>query len=217
MRVFGNTHSSRSAFTLVELLAVIAIVAVLMGLLVINSRGLLQARGVSGGAALMNDTIRLCAQNAVSAGRNTFLVVRTSGTQAWQRISIFEPVSASAEWRQIDRWRNFPTSAFIDPGYEPATEPWSRKPLSLTSAHSAVPSPVTAISDGGTSLIHGTDYLVLGFLAGGGLMTDGNVGLRIAAGRSVGGTVTIDGGNSPDNWVKIIVEKITAQPKEILP
>jgi prepilin-type N-terminal cleavage/methylation domain-containing protein len=213
-RPFPSCHG---AFSLVELLVVVALVALLSTLLVLNSQGLLQARGVSGAAALLNDTLRLSSQSAVSGGRSTYLVIRTTGPDAWRRIGVFQQTPGSAEWEQIDRWRNLPPSAYVDPDYDPASEPWTRKPLSLSAAHSRVPPPATPILDSGTSLAHGSDYFALGFLAGGGIIADDNAALRIAAGRTLDGTVVIDGGESPSNWVKLIVEKISGQPKQILP
>jgi prepilin-type N-terminal cleavage/methylation domain-containing protein len=204
-------------FSLLELLVVIAIILILATLIGLNSGGISGAAGVTSGAELVHNQINAARQTASAKDLTSFVVVRTTGPNAWQRVGVFALAPGETQWQQVDRWRNLPIQCFVDPNYSPATEPWSRKPLSLQDAHQKVLAPSTPIPDIGAALIHGDDYLAMAFLPDGSLVSDDNVALRVAAGRSDNGTVSIQGGLVPTNWVKLVIEKISGQVKEITP
>ena len=213
----GGRDRRTRGFSLLELLVVITIILILATLIGLNSGGILGAAGVTSGAELVRNQINAARQTATAKGLTSFVVIQKTGPNAWQRVGVFAQVPGTTQWQQLDRWRNLPVQSFVDPNYSPASEPWARKPLSLSEAHQKVPAPSTPIQDLGTALVHGNDYLAMAFLPGGSLVSDENVALRVAAGRSDNGNVSIQGGLTPTNWVKLVIEKISGQVKEITP
>jgi prepilin-type N-terminal cleavage/methylation domain-containing protein len=206
------------AFSLVELLVVVAVLSVLAGLVVINGPALLASGGLRSGSQLVSDSLALARNMARSRNSATYVVIRSTGDQSWQRLAVFSLDPTSQQWKQLMPWKNIPQGAFIDQTYDPSAEPWSKKPIDLTRAHAAVPAPSQVISDAGQNLTFGTDYLCIGFWPSGALISDDNLALRIVRGVRNGSNFIAAGGNAaPADWVKLIVEKNTGRTKELRP
>ena len=206
------------AMSLIELLVVVAILGILGVLAVINGPGLLSAGGLRAGSQLVADSIALARDTAITKNTATIVVIRTSGDQSWQRLSVFALDPESGQWNRIMAWKNIPQGAFIDQTYDPSVEPWSKKPIDLTRAHADVPAPSQAIRDADQVLTFGTDYLCIGFWPSGALISDNNLALRIVRGVRTGGNFSAAGGNAtPTDWVKLIIEKNTGRTKELRP
>jgi prepilin-type N-terminal cleavage/methylation domain-containing protein len=210
--------SHHRAFSLVELLVVVAIMGILGSLLAINGPSLLSAGALTGGSQIVVDNFAFARDHAMSKSVPTFVAIQNSGDKSWQRIAVFALRADSVSWEQVSQWKNLPDRAFVDSSYDPQTEPWSKKPTDLTDAHSNVPAPSSTLRDGSRSLAFGTDYLCVGFLPSGALLADNNLAIRIVRGRRQGADFTADGGAStPTDWVKLLLEKSTGRSKEIRP
>jgi hypothetical protein len=164
------------------------------------------------------DTFNYARQSAVTQGTPTVVAIRTTGPNAWQRMAIFSaPASStgSSNWVQLSQWQNLPKRTYIDSTYNPATEPWTSLPSSIT--QSPVTAPSSPIQDGGTPLTYQTDYYAVGFLLDGSLQNTNNLALRIVKGHSVNSVITVekDSSGQPVDWVKLILLQITGQVKEI--
>jgi len=213
----SNTFHGR-AFSLIELLVVVAILGILGVLAVINGPGLLSVGGLRAGSQLVADAVALARDTAITKNTATVVVIRISGDQSWQRLSIFEVDNVSGQWKMLMPWKNIPQGAFIDQTYDPSAEPWSKKPIDLVQAHANVTAPSQSISDAGQTLAFGTDYKCVGFWPSGALISDNNLAVRIVRGIRTGNTFNAAGGNAtPTDWVKLIVEKNTGRTKEIRP
>jgi prepilin-type N-terminal cleavage/methylation domain-containing protein len=206
------------AFSLVELLVVVAVLSVLGGLVVINAPALLASGGLRSGTQLVSDSLALARNVALSRNSATYVVIRSSGDKSWQRLAVFSLDPTSGQWNSASPWKSMPSGAIIDQTYDPSAEPWTNKPIDLAQAHVSVPAPSQAISDGNQVLAFGTDYLCIGFLPSGGLLADKALALRIVRGVRDGSNFSAAGGNAtPIDWVKLIVEKNTGRTKEIRP
>lgn len=215
----ARTHegSASRAFSLVELLVVITLLMILGVAVSSMGPGILGGRDLAAAREILKGQIQTARQYASSKGQMTMLVVRSSGDKAWQRASVFAAEPVGQTWSQVDAWRELPERIFLDPAYDPASEPWGHIPLGLSGAHLATPAPAQSIRDGGATLAHGSDYLTIAFYPGAGLMSGTNVALRVASGRRNGDTVEMTGGASASNWIKFVVEHVTGQVKELEP
>jgi len=217
MTFMRSAKFMRQAFSLLELLVVVSIIGVFGAMLAINAPAILNAGALSRGSRVLGDSVTFARDAALSKDLSTFVVIRSSGNQSWQRIAVFSRAGDSDSWEQISQWQNLPNGAIIDDTYNPANEPWTRKPDDLRAAHAIVPPPLTQIRDGGQELDPLLDYLCIGFLPDGALLANNNVGVRVVRGRRIDGTFLIDGGSQPVDWVKLIIEKTTGRTKEIYP
>lgn len=220
-RCSGGRSQSLRAFTLLELLVVVAIIAILM---LLAARIFTGGSNTSAGAQLVFDHLSAARQHAITKGKLTALAIRTgtvgSGEgEPWARLAIFEVQQPGGEWVRVSPWRNMPRRAYIDSTYDPADEPWTRTPASLPDAHERILAPTPALRDGSNNLTHGTDYQVIAFRPDGGLELGENVALRIVrGGLDESDQVVPDGGSEePSDWIKLIIENVTGRVKEIRP
>lgn len=210
--------ASLKAFSLLELLVVVAILGLLGSLLAINGPSLLSAGALTGASQMVVDNLAFARDHAMAKSVPTFVAIQNSGDKSWQRIAVFAFPAEASSWEQVSQWKNLPDRAFIDSTYDPQTEPWSNKPTNLNDTHSNVPAPSSPIRDGSRTLTFGTDYLSVGFLPSGALLADKNLAIRVVRGRRQGAELTADGGAStPTDWVKLLLEKSTGRSKEIRP
>jgi prepilin-type N-terminal cleavage/methylation domain-containing protein len=206
------------AFSLVELLVVVAVLSVLAGLVVINAPALLASGGLRSGSQLVSDSLALARNLALSKNTATYVVIRSSGDQSWQRLAVFALDPTSGQWNAASQWKSMSSGASVDPNYDPGTEQWSNSPIDIATAHAEVTPPSQAIRDGNQALIFGTDYLCIAFSPSGALLADKALALRIVRGVRTGESFAAAGGNStPTDWVKLIIEKNTGRSKELLP
>jgi len=205
------------AFSLLELLVVVAIIAILSVMVALSAPSLLNAAALTWGSRVLGDSVSFARDQAMAKNVATYVVIRVSGNHSWQRIAVFSRAGDSDSWEQISQWKNLPTGAIIDDTYNPANEPWTHKPDDLRKADAIVTAPSTQIRDADQALTTGVDYLCIGFLPDGALIANDNVGLRVVRGRRIDGAFLIDGGSQPVDWVKLIIEKATGRTKELYP
>lgn len=219
MKLLCPSKNSRpQAFSLVELLVVVAVLSLLGVFTVINAPALLATGGLRSGSQLVSDSLALARNLAITKNWATFVVIRSSGDQSWQRLAVFALNPSSGQWNLALPWKSMPSGAWIDQNYDPSTEAWSNLPTDISKAHAKVTAPSQTIRDVNQSLTFGTDYLCIGFLPNGALLADKSLALRIVRGIRTGQSFIVIGGNTtPTDWVKLIVEKNTGRTKELRP
>jgi len=205
-----------SAFSLIELLAVMAILVILSVVVASIGPGILQGRDLASAREILKGQIQTARLHASSKGELSVVVIRTSGDNAWQRTAVFAADPTTQTWSQVDAWRNLPRRIFVDPNYDPSSEPWTVKPVSVATAHQETPLPAQPLRDTGSPLAS-SDYVTLAFYPGAGLLSPTNVSIRLAEGRRDGSDVEILGSTSPTRWNKLIVEHVSGQTKELEP
>lgn len=111
-------HSS-AAFSLVELLVVIAVIAVLMGAVAIPASGLMQARGVSGAVEGASSLVVAARIEAMKKGRPVRVIVDadSSGKETCHRRMAVLKKNDSDQWELASQMVNLPTGIFFWPEY----------------------------------------------------------------------------------------------------
>jgi hypothetical protein len=173
--------------------------------------------GVTSGGQLVYDSLNYARENATIKGVPNVVVIRRTGVHRWQRLAVFSMPPDGDAWTQLTKWENLPQRAYIDPHYDPSTEPWNKKPLGIAQGQDQIPAPTVAIKDGSDILDGDTDYYCISFVPSGGILADNNIALRVIRGRDLNGQIVADSGSDgePLDWVKLIVEKVAGQVKRL--
>jgi hypothetical protein len=118
----GSAH--RSGFTVLELLAVLALTTLLIGGMVPALRGLHGAESLSGGGVKAVTLFEGARQNAISKGIPTAVVILKDGAGdlAYRTLAVFELLPGANgggdQWNQIFAWQTLPPGVVIDKGTE---------------------------------------------------------------------------------------------------
>lgn len=191
-------------FTLVEMMVVIALISALSTFTLMNAPNLLGESRLRSGANDIHNHLALARQAAINSNTPTVLVLRTTGTHAWKSIAVFAMKPESADWTQIGAWHQLPETILVDDSYVPAW-PNTQAPSAGTSS---VAAPTPAITQAGAALTHDVDYVSVGFLPDGSMMTDENVALKVV--RNPGDSpATVD----PNNWFILLAERAGGRVK----
>jgi len=102
------------AFTLVELLMVIALIAVLIGLITmsITSIGRSQQLGLAGTTSV--DLLNYARQLAKSENTLTRVALISQGAEAGRVMTVLQYRRETDEWKQVDRWITMPEGFEMD-------------------------------------------------------------------------------------------------------
>ena len=199
-------HSRKSkGFSLIELLAVISIVALLSTLTWLNGPSLLGAGWLRSGSDALYNTLSLARQTAVTSDMPCAFVIRTTGSNAWKQIALFTINFNTYNWTQTAAWKTLPQNIVVDENFLPTWQ--NTKGLAFIAGSVAAPSP--AITQAGSSLQHYQDYLALVFLPDGSMMSSENIALKIIIKRG-------DAVNS-DSALILLAERAGGRVKMIQP
>ena len=195
-------------FTLLELLVTIAILLLLSTLTWTLGPSLLESHWLRTGADLIHNNLSLARQTAVSTGRPSILVMRTTGTNAWKDIAVFSVDPDLSIWTQINAWQSLPRTVLVDNTFSPA---WP-KTVGIQSAIGLVGAPSAPITREKFSLVHDEDYLSVGFFPDGSIVAKENIAIKVITKP----TDTAASAN-PHNFVILLAERAGGRVKVLRP
>ena len=213
----------KKAFTLVELLVVMAIISVLTSLCILGFKSLTGTKGLTGAGDQVGALLAFARQEAIAKDTMTALVIVTSpntGKAAYRTLAVWEYNAATdgttGTWTQASKWQTLPTGIVIDNTSSAATF--------LTSS-SVTPSLPTLQYLGTTLTSPTTDYAMQVFLPSGRLIppTGSNPYiLQLVEGFYTGSTPTYQHPNAtnsalPGNYVSYVFSTATGEPKIVRP
>ena len=124
-----QTHSKRSAFSLVELLVVIAVIGIIGGFAVPAVKSMLKGSGLNSGANMLLDEVALARQHALSKSRMVeFRIYRfadpevpgetVASTSSWQfRAFQFFEIADSGDILPAGKYKRIPDNIVMNKGY----------------------------------------------------------------------------------------------------
>jgi|GEM_PF-2150937 len=113
-----SSHKGATAFSLVELLSVIAIISVLGGLLATNLSSVLSSRASAGGVTLVSNLLHSARQQALSAGLPVAVVFASrSGPDSRQAVVLLKGTltGGSLNWEASSPWNPLSNGVMVDP------------------------------------------------------------------------------------------------------
>jgi len=113
-----SPHSGSTAFSLIELLSVVAIISVLGGLLATNLSSVLSSRASAGGVTLVSNLLHSARQQALSAGLPVAVVFAgRSGPDSRQAVVLLKGTltGGSLDWEAASPWNPLSNGVMVDP------------------------------------------------------------------------------------------------------
>lgn len=206
----------RAAFTLVELLTVLAVVGIVLGFVVPAISGMARGTSLATAGNTVNNMAGLARQHAMS--RNTLtalLVLGNQGTDSDYRACAILEYKRGAGWSQIGKWETLPTGITVDSGNTQDCSFLLRSPDPfpfLTATNQSNP----PILFQGVPVSSGA-YAARIFTPGGGLQNPGDPAqIRLVEGFVEGGTIRYTHRNAagqPANYFDIAIVGATGATK----
>lgn len=111
-----NRWSAKSAFTMVELLMVIAVISLLAALTVANVGDLGASRSLDNAGSNVRDLISRARNTARSHSSLTMFVTPITGEEKdqYKVFAILERTNDSPTWKQITQWERLPEGIILD-------------------------------------------------------------------------------------------------------
>lgn len=114
-------RSKRSAFTLVELLVVVGIIATLLVLVVPAFTGLGRGQNMRSSVAQLRSTLALARQWAITRNENTYVIFPDNGMSYNPSRNVIMALRSYAVWAErsgyISEWRYLPPGLFFNTNY----------------------------------------------------------------------------------------------------
>lgn len=132
-RMRRNSRPSPKAFTLIEMLSVVAVISVVLALAVPAFQSLGQASALSSAGNTTANLISAARQNSVSRNVLTAFVLLTgTGTDAdYRAMGLFER-GVNSGWEQVGKWEVLPTGIAVQPDDLPNCSFLTESPLRPT-------------------------------------------------------------------------------------
>jgi len=122
MHTFRPQNRSRAAFSLTEIMVVLAIMAIMTSFALPSFVGLISSRGLAASGDLVVDLANQARQNSIAHNAMTALVlVRNSGNANWDnRLFIILQMTAAntgttPSWTPVTKWEMLPPNTVVDP------------------------------------------------------------------------------------------------------
>jgi prepilin-type N-terminal cleavage/methylation domain-containing protein len=209
----------REAFTLIELVAVLAIMAVMVGILAPAIAGLQTSHGLTASVNLVANFANMARENAMAKNAMIALVVVTDSSHGSANNSIVlmelngksdGSAATSADWKQTTKWQPLSSGVIFDPaslGFNKSTD---------SAQGDGVPSP--ALPELRCNAMPVASYSYLIFLPNGSLLRSNPSQLKLVNGIvSSSGAVTYThpaaGGGAPGNYYNITFLSATGRIK----
>lgn len=119
-----SVHSSRqSAFSLIEMLAVMAVIAVMMSLLAPAIQGFSDTAGRRGAVSVVMNTLEQARVAALESGSDVFVVFCRQSTPNEDRLLVLRETEAgTGDYEQLTKWIKLPKGVLLfDPSSGPAS------------------------------------------------------------------------------------------------
>jgi prepilin-type N-terminal cleavage/methylation domain-containing protein len=209
---------TRSAFTLVELLMVIAIIGLVAAFATSGVTGYSSAASISTAGSRVAGFLEAARENAILKRQPTAVAMLSANGEAAGRVFMslqYVPASGStpAKWKPVSNWENLPNGvvAKLDDADYDANLPRAFSPGTTPAVSPALPS----LTYKAKSYAPKTGYGYLVFLPGGGLYQSPGCSLKLVAGVSESTGITYIG--SGVNNLKIIINDATGRVKVVRP
>jgi prepilin-type N-terminal cleavage/methylation domain-containing protein len=210
------TAARRRAYSLIELLAVMAILSALAGLTV-GSLSPVKANALTAGGNQIADLLTLARQNSLSRHAFTAVVIKSTGDARYSAFCLFELTrnddGTFSNWTVTAPWKQLPEGIRFDP------RTLSGPPANFVdmSTPPSTPSALPPIQFRGGALNVSTDVAYQVFAPDGTLTKGAPVRLRLVEGAEDGGSGLIytgrHNGGQPLNYYDIVVVRETGQAK----
>jgi len=203
-------RANRAAFTLIEVMVTVAIIAIMAALLTPAVRGLMGVAGPRGGVNSLAGTLEQARLAAMQSGVPTYvgfpLTLRSDEEATFSSFLVFrEPTAeeleedSSLQFVPLSRWIRLPTGVFLEPG--------NLQPLGLSVAEGQLPALATS-----TGLEEVRDFNVVAFDRFGKLRPGGER-LEIRVGQKASPGTDFLGGQ--DNHYSLIIEPLTGRTRVV--
>lgn len=202
----GTRRSGSAGYTLIELLAVLALVSALSTLTWINGPSLLGSGGLRNGVESIHGNLSQARQSAITTMRPSVVVIRTSGPDAWRSLATYSIDPGTSEWIPTGKWQVLPPNVSIDNTWD---SDWPQA-KNLPTAVLQVGEPSQPITQAGKALKFGDDYLPIGFLPDGSMTSPENVALRVV--RNPDGQLPSE---EIKEWTILLIERTGGRVKSI--
>ncbi len=213
----SRLHAARRGYSLIELLAVMAILSALAGLTV-GSLSPVRANALTAGGNQIADLLASARQNSISRHAFTAVVIKSTGDARYSASCLFELTrndnGAFGAWTMIAPWRSLPEGVRFDPD-APVAAPVvnflsNPKPSSPSNLPGTIPFHGTPVD-----VANGVAYQIF---APDGTLTKGSpVRLRLVEGAEDTGTGILytgrKAGGQPANYYDIVILRETGQAK----
>ena len=206
----------RAAFTLVELLTVLAVIGIVMGFVGPAISGMGRSTALVTAGNTVNNMANLARQHAMSRNTLTALVVLgNQGTDADYRAVVVMEYNRDTGWSRIGGWETLPVGITIDSvdTLECSFLLQSPNPFPFLATKSQDNPPI----DFQSAQVGPSAYAARIFTPGGGLQNPGYPAqIRLVEGRVEGGTILYTNRNAlgkPANWFDIAIVGATGATK----
>ncbi len=157
----------QSAFTLVELLMVVAVIGMLLAFVVPNARNFKASRELTNGGNAVVDMVNHARRIAMTENVLSALIFikekAADGTDISRRYILYQQLADRSGWKPVSRWENLPVGVYVS---------GSDSEIYFTEQVSLAP-PLPSLRRGGDTYIAGS-YVYQVFLPNGALLLNAN-------------------------------------------